>query len=416
MSSITKMPNGRWRARYRDPNGRSRSKTFARKADAQDFLDDSSTDQRRGEWIDPRQRRLRFDEWADRWWSTTVRLQPATRRGYWMKLERHVRPYFAGRKLHEIDFLDVEEFIAELHRKGLSPKTVRECVTIVSLVFRGAVHANVRRDNPASGHQLDVRHKPISTGDVLDMAQVTRLVEATPERWRTAIWLLVLCGLRPAELCGLRVGSIDFGRRTLHVSGTLQPVEKHDGTAWGLVEGPPKTAAGDRVIPLPQWICDDLAAMLATRRATLGPAGVDGPAFLFVTRYGNPVNRDKLRERVVRPALRKAGLPDTIRTYDLRHSHASLLIDLGANPLAVAQRMGHSDPAMTLRVYGHLFEGVQEHLTEQLDALREANAGAYAGAGATGVVAPFPGHAQDTRDTRKTRKRGQLRSTSVKSG
>jgi hypothetical protein len=68
-------------------------------------------------------------------------------------------------------------------------------------------------------------------------------------------------------------------------------------------------------------------------------------------------------------------LPDSIRTYDLRHTHASLLIGLGANVLAVAQRMGHSDPAVTLREYGHLFEGVQERLSEQLDELRETTAG-----------------------------------------
>jgi hypothetical protein len=48
--------------------------------------------------------------------------------------------------------------------------------------------------------------------------------------------------------------------------------------------------------------------------------------------------------------------------------------DLGANPLAVAQRRGHSDAAFTLRVYGHLFEGVQAKLSEQLDALRERTA------------------------------------------
>ena len=57
-------------------------------------------------------------------------------------------------------------------------------------------------------------------------------------------------------------------------------------------------------------------------------------------------------------------------TSDLRHSHASLLIDQGANLLAIAQRMGHSDPAVTLRVYGHLFAGVQEDLTARLDTLR----------------------------------------------
>jgi NADPH:quinone reductase len=67
-----------------------------------------------------------------------------------------------------------------------------------------------------------------------------------------------------------------------------------------------------------------------------------------------------------------AGLPDTLRTYDLRHSHASLLIDQGANLLAIAQRMVHSDPAFTLRVYGHLFAGVQEDLTARLDTHRKS--------------------------------------------
>jgi integrase len=51
--------------------------------------------------------------------------------------------------------------------------------------------------------------------------------------------------------------------------------------------------------------------------------------------------------------------------------HASLLIDLGANPLEVAHRMGHTDPTVTLRVYGHLFDGAQERLTAELDGLRE---------------------------------------------
>jgi len=109
--------------------------------------------------------------------------------------------------------------------------------------------------------------------------------------------------------------------------------------------------------------------MLAERRGNSGrlPARDE---YLFVTKYGNPINLNKMRERVIRPALKAAGLPETLRTYDLRHSHASLLIDLGGNPLAVAQRLGHSDPAMTLRIYGHLFEGVQEHLTDQLDVMR----------------------------------------------
>jgi len=94
--------------------------------------------------------------------------------------------------------------------------------------------------------------------------------------------------------------------------------------------------------------------------------------YLFVRPMGGPLQRDKFRQQVIRPALRAAGLSETLRTYDLRHSHASLLIDRGANVLAVAQRMGHSDPSITLRVYGHLFAGVQESLTAELDELRKA--------------------------------------------
>jgi integrase len=100
-----------------------------------------------------------------------------------------------------------------------------------------------------------------------------------------------------------------------------------------------------------------------------------GTANLFVRPKGGPLERDKFRQSVIRPALRAAGLPDTLRTYDLRHSHASLLIDRGANVLAVAQRMGHSDPTVTLRVYGHLFDGIQEKLTEELDQLRRDTEG-----------------------------------------
>ena len=63
-----------------------------------------------------------------------------------------------------------------------------------------------------------------------------------------------------------------------------------------------------------------------------------------------------------------AGL-DHFRPHDLRHSHASLLIELGAHPKAISERMGHSEIGVTMNVYGHLFVGAQNRLTEQLDEL-----------------------------------------------
>jgi len=362
----------RWRVRYRDTNGRSRERSFDRKYDAERFLETNGADLTRSEWIEPRLRRVVFDEWAEEWWATTVKLRPTTRRGYRIMLDGHVFPWFGGRPQATIDYLDVERFIAAKLEEGLGPKKIRDLVSIVSLVMRLAVKAGARKDNPAAGHEIPVRRKRLQPGDVLDMEQAQRLVDHTRDPYKPAIWLLVLLGLRPAELCGLRVRSVDFARRRIAITETLTPVHSFGTHRYGLVEGPPKTDAGTRALPIPAWLADDLAAMLADRAARReGPIGqLD---WLFESVKGDqPLNRDAFRRHVLRPALIAAGLPQTYRTYDLRHAHASLLIDLGANVLDVSHRMGHSDPAVTLRVYGHLFDGRQEQLTEKLDELRRS--------------------------------------------
>jgi integrase len=73
--------------------------------------------------------------------------------------------------------------------------------------------------------------------------------------------------------------------------------------------------------------------------------------------------------RIVRRAQVAEDLP-RFRPYDLRHSHASLLIDLGAHPKAISERMGHAEICVTMNVYGHLFSDAQERLTAELDELR----------------------------------------------
>jgi integrase len=370
VSSIEKLPNGKRRVRYRSPDGLSRSQTFDRLEDARAFQKSIDGAIVKGDFVDPAQSRTLFDSWGQLWWETTVSLMPSTRYGYRSHLDCHVLPYFSGWKIGAIDFATVELFIADRLRAGLGPKMVRQSVSVLALILDLAVQSKALTSNPARGHKIKVRRRRVGEGDVLDMAGVQRLVAHVGDRWKPAVWLLAFAGLRPAELCGLRVSDVDFGRRTVSVRTTLMPVHRFDDEPTRLVEGPPKSEAGNRTIPIPGWLCDDLAEMLAKRGSR------DRHEWLFLSYAGNPVNRDIFRSKVLRPALRAAGLPETVRTYDLRHSHASLLIDLGANPLAVAQRMGHSDANVTLSVYGHLFEGAQALLTEELEALRQTTANA----------------------------------------
>jgi integrase len=359
-----------WKARFRDRQGRARARTFPTKTEAQAYLERTGADLQRGDYIDPIEQRRHFRDWATIWWDTTYKLRPSTRTVYWRILQRHVLPYFGNQSMGTIDWFEIEMFIAAKLKEGLSPKKVRDAVSVVSLIMKCAVRANARKDNPAAGHSIPVPRKKLRPGDVPDMGEAERLVAHTKDPYKPAVWLLIYTGMRPSELCGLRVRSIDFGRRLVSITETLMPVNRFEESPYGLVKGPTKTEAGDRDIPIPQWLCDDLAAMVRARADGRGPVSQDD--YLFLRPTGIPLNRDKFRQDVIRPALKAAGLPEALRTYDLRHSHASLLIDQGANVLAVAQRMGHSDPVVTLRVYGHLFAGAQEDLTERLDNLRSS--------------------------------------------
>jgi integrase len=379
MGSIDKWKGDKYRARWRDANGRTQAKVFARREDARQHLKRVTADLVRGDYIPPKLAASKFDAWADTWWATTGKLSTSTRRGYHVMLTNHVRPHFGGMRMDRIDWPEVERFIATKIEAGISPKKVRDMASVVSLIMKTAIAGGSRRDNPAAGHTIPQRRSKLRQGDVLTMKQAHRLVARTRDPYKPAVWLMVLLGLRPAELCGLRVRSVDFVRGTVHVAETLNAVHSFPGHDYGIEVGPTKTEASDRMLPMPVWLRDDLAAMLATRAERRGtPVNPVEHLFLAVKGTG-PIRVADLRRWVIRPALKAAGLPVDLRTYDLRHSHASLLIDLGANPLEVAHRMGHTDPAITLRVYGHLFDGAQEKLTAQLDDLREQTMAAPAG-------------------------------------
>ena len=115
----------RWRARYRDPSGRERSRSFARKVDAERFLVGIEDAKLRGAYVDPAAGRVAFLEWAERWERMTVSLRPNTRKDYRTLLKNQVLPAFGGTTLVAIDALAVREWMAELVAGGLSAKRAR---------------------------------------------------------------------------------------------------------------------------------------------------------------------------------------------------------------------------------------------------------------------------------------------------
>ena len=101
-------------------------------------------------------------------------------------------------------------------------------------------------------------------------------------------------------------------------------------------------------------------------RLRLGSEWQDN-GLVFATVLGTPLNISNLTAKHFKPALKRAGLPKTIRLYDLRHTCATLLLGAGENPKVVSERLGHASIVLTLDVYSHVLPDMQKAATNKLE-------------------------------------------------
>ncbi len=193
-------------------------------------------------------------------------------------------------------------------------------------------------------------------------ADVLRLADAMPTDYRVAVFLGAT-GLRLAEMVGLRVGAVDFLRRTVTVGATINEV---DGQ---FVEGDGKTMAAARTISLPGYVVDELAAHLArTGRPGRDELVVQAPA-------GGPLRASNFRMRVYNPALVRAGL-EGLTFHRLRHSAGALMREVGVDLEVIQRRLGHASIRTTADVYGSLPVSVDRAAADKLDVLFGGECGA----------------------------------------
>jgi integrase len=90
---------------------------------------------------------------------------------------------------------------------------------------------------------------------------------------------------------------------------------------------------------------------------------------VFATGDGTPLMLRNIIRRHFRPVLRRAGLPETLRLYDLRHTCATLLLSAGVHPKVASERLGHSSVTLTMDVYSHVLPSMQQDATEKLESI-----------------------------------------------
>ena len=373
MASIRRKPSGRWEARYRDARGAMHAQTFPTKTAAVQWSRETETDVRRGDWIDPRLGRRTFRDWSDEYLSTIVHLRTVTRRDYERQLRVHIVPVFGDRPIGQIDQVDIRRFMSDLRATGMAPKTLQKVRLVLRQVLETARGSGAIKANPCEGIRLpraEAKEPIFLTPD-----QVELLARAARPPYGVLIRFAAATGLRPSEICGLRVRRLDVR------AGTVEVAEARTVVGGRTEDGPPKSGSR-RTVQLPASVCAQLRDHLSERAAEVGRP-LTGDDYVFTAPEGGPLRRDLLHKRIFRPAVIEAGLPESLRMHDLRHTCTSILIALGAHPKVIQEWLGHRSITVTMDVYAHLFPSLNQDLADQMDGVFRRAAGGQEAEAAT---------------------------------
>ncbi len=342
MAHVEKRGPGRWRARYRDPNGRELSRTFERKADAERFLALTEADKAQGAWIDPAAGRTPFGSFARQWQQSQVH-RGTTADQVDSNLRNHILPSFEHCALAAVRPSDVQAWVRS-RSDVLAPATVEVVYRYLAAIFGAAVKDRIIVRSPCVAIKLP-RPAPAEVVPATT-AEVLLLAETLPKRYRAMVILAAGTGVRQGEAFGVVLRSVDFVRGDLRVDRQLLLRARHLPAI-----GPPKTDASVRTVPLSDGVVKALVAHLAEFPAV---DRVPYGSLVFTAAGGGPIHRNRFGE-IWRRTIRRSGVRPDLTFHDLRHYYASLLIRHGESVKVVQRRLGHKTAQETLDTYGHLW-------------------------------------------------------------
>lgn len=348
---IRKLPSGRYQARL--PDQTTAPPTFTTKADAARWLAAAETDVLRGTYAPQQWSELTVAEWLTAWHEEhSVHKRPGTLARDRSAISRHIVPALGDRPLVELKPVDVQRFVASVAAE-VGPGTTRSIFAVLRSSLNDAVRLELLPRSPARGIRLPALERVEVT--TLRIDELHRLAAAVERPWRPMVFLAGTCGLRFAEIVGLRWGRVDLGGATITI---VETAPRRDSD-----RAEPKSRASRRNVPVTPFVAEMLHEHGVER---------ESDALVFTARHGGRIYAPNWHRYAWSPARTAAGFP-SLRCHDLRYSAVPLWISMGANLLQVSRWLGHSSVQITADVYGHLFPETNDLVVARLDeALRFA--------------------------------------------
>ncbi|SHJ57272.1 tyrosine-type recombinase/integrase [Propionispora hippei] len=292
-----------------------------------------------------------FAEYIQRWMDMREdNIKATTKRGYKYMTEYHIIPSLGSMRIQKITVANLNDYFKKKLKEGLSACSVVKHRALIHSVFELAVTENAVQSNPVPRcMEILVRHPE---AQALTEEQIKALMSTAREVYEKhkghgnkmyQIFHLVLTalatGFRRGEIAGLTWDCLNETENTITVKQNLIEVK------GGARLDTPKTVKSQRTIAVDPSVIQYLKEL------------DDGKSdFIFHTKTGNHLTLSNVH-RAFKLLVKQAGLPKETRFHDLRHTHATLLINKGIDYKAVSERLGHSNVSVTLNRYTHAVSG-----------------------------------------------------------
>lgn len=345
-----------------------RKRGFKTKKEAEKYISEQLNALDKGVYFEPSD--ITFREYLDYWLENYAKINTAVRtyENYSYIISQHLKPSLGNIKLSKLQPSHLQEYYSKklddgkIEGGGLSPQSVKHHHRLINKVLKDAVKWQFIIRNVAEAVSPP-KTKKIEM-QTWNNEQVKTFLEVSKESRYYLIYLTAInTGMRRGEVLGLRWQDIDFENNILYVRQSLQEVKK-----VGLTFKEPKSGKSRSITITPSLTKEfkKLYKQQLEEKLLLGRE-YDDLDLVFAQKNGRPIQPTEMA-RNYRKMVDKSGLP-YIRFHDLRHTHATLLLQQGVHPKVVSERLGHSTIGITMDTYTHVLPNMQKEAAELLEQL-----------------------------------------------
>ncbi|GAB6274765.1 MAG: tyrosine-type recombinase/integrase [Peptococcaceae bacterium] len=293
--------------------------------------------------------KMTFGEYLDLWLETMKnKVVRTTWNEYMYRIKRWKSTEAAAKPLQGVTVMDIE---LELQRFNLSPERTKDLYVTAKEALKKAVSAGILNKNPFDA----VRPPRISQKEmkVWTVNEAAVFLESAADNKHYAFFYLALkTGARLGELLALRWEDVDFERKIIQIKHSIANL------SGKTVLQPPKTRSAQRTIPVDEATVNVLKNHKKLNTENSLKSGFGRVPWVFWSKKtGRPLYKSNMG-RAFRTAIKKAGVT-MIRFHDMRHTHATFLLEANVHPKIVSERLGHSSTQITLDRYSHILPNTQ---------------------------------------------------------